>query len=221
MGVSLDRWPLWSEKALQGLAFWIGHRHSLYQHYPLGESALVAETCNLIFANLGPGEVLLCERQYTQLMPDGAWPSAHGAKSRADLAVVTGLTHSQAEGQRSLRGYLSAVIEVKRASAPKAQIDQDLKRLAIFKHANPDVRALLFVVAEAQRPKRFVASEGRAILGKNNISGADAHYRVRRACKAAAAFSGKESAHYACIIEVFPGRTSDNSLTSTPVRGMA
>jgi len=100
---------------------------------------------------------------------------------------------------------LSAVIEVKRASAPRAQIDQDLKRLAIIKHANPTVRALLFVVAEAHRPKRFVAPEGKAILGKNDIPGQDAHYRVRRACKAAAAFSGKGSAHYACIIEVFPG----------------
>ena len=205
MGKPLDRWPAWSEKALQGLAFWIGHRHALYPNYPLGESALVAEACNLIFANLGPGEILLCERQYTQLMPDGAWPRAQGARSRADLTVVTGLTHSQAEAQTSLRDYLSAVVEVKRASAPRAQIDQDLKRLAIFKHANPTVRALLFIVAEAHRPKRFVAPEGKAILGRNDIPGQDAHYRVRRACKAAAAFSGKESAHYACIIEVFPG----------------
>lgn len=205
MGKSLDRWPNWSEKALQGLAFWIGHRHALYPNYPLGESALVAEACNLIFANLGPGEVLLCERQYTQLMPDGAWPRDQGARSRADLTVVTGLTHSQAEKNPSLGSFLSAVIEVKRASAPRAQIDQDLSRLAILKNANPTVRALLFVVAEAHRPKRFVSPEGKAILGKNDIPGKNAHYRVRRACKAAAAFSGKESAHYACIIEVFTG----------------
>lgn len=205
MGEPLDRWPAWSEKALQGLAFWIGHRHALYPNYPLGESALVAEACNLIFANLEAGQVLLCERQYTQLMPEGSWPREQGARSRADLTVVTGLTHAQAEAQVSLQGHLFAVIEVKRASAPKAQIDQDLKRLALFKHQNPTVRALLFVVAEAHRPKRFVAPEGRALLGKNDIPGANAHYRVRRACKAAAAFSGKETAHYACIIEVFIG----------------
>ena len=133
------------------------------------------------------------------------WPAEQGPKSRADLTVVAGLTHSQAEAHDSLVGFLSAVIEVKRASAPRAQIDQDLKRLAIFKRANPHVRALLFVVAEAHRPRRFVTEKGRAILGKNNIHGQDAHYRVRRACKAAAAFSGKETAHYACIIEVFLG----------------
>lgn len=205
MGKLLERWPAWSEKALQGLAFWIGHRHSFYPNYPLGESALVAEACNLIFANLGPGEVLLCERQYAQLVRHGAWPSAHGARSRADLVVVTGLSHAQAKAHASLQSFLSAVIEVKRASAPKMQIDQDLARLATFKHANPTVRALLFVVAEAHRPKRFVTPEGTAILGKNDIPGQDAHFRVRRVCKAAATFSGKESAHYACIIEVFPG----------------
>jgi hypothetical protein len=159
----------------------------------------------LVFANLDSSEVLLCERQYTQLMPSGAWPREQGAKSRADLVVIKGLAHSQVEGQSSLRSYLSAVIEVKRASAPKAQIDQDLKRLAIFKQANPGARALLFVVAEAHRPRRFVTPGGKAILGKNNIPGANARYRVRRACKAAAAFSGKDSAHYACIIEVFIG----------------
>jgi hypothetical protein len=203
MNKSLNRWPTWSEKALQGLAFWIGHRRALYPNYPLGESALIAEACNLIFANLGPGELLLCERQYTQLMPDGMWPVSLGLRSRSDLSVVTGLTQSQAEKQSSLREYLSAVIEVKRASAPKRQIDQDLKRLAILKHANPEVRALLFVVAEAYRPQRFVTQEGKAVLGTFNIPGQNAHYRVRRVCKAAASFGSRESAHYACIIEVF------------------
>lgn len=205
MGELLDRWPAWAERALQGLAFWIGHRHSLYPNYPLGESALVAEACNLIFANLPPGEVLLCERQYTQLVPQGAWPPGQGARSRADLTVVTGLTYAQAVAQNSLIGHLSAVIEVKRASAPQSQINQDLKRLAILKQSNPTVRALLFVVAEAHRPKRFVSPEGKAILGKASVPGVSAHYRVRRACKASATFSGKESAHYACIIEVFSG----------------
>ena len=138
-------------------------------------------------------------------MPGESWPQSLGAKSRCDLAVVHGLSHAQATQMTSLIGHLSAVIEVKRAFAPKAQIDQDLQRLATFKSENPTVRAFLFVVAEAMRPKAFVAPEGKAILGKTPIKGAKAHYRVRRACKAAAAFSGKETAHYACIIEVYNG----------------
>lgn len=35
------------EDALQGLVFWIGHRHSLFYDYPLTEGALIAEICNL------------------------------------------------------------------------------------------------------------------------------------------------------------------------------
>lgn len=205
MGNHLDRWPKWSEKALQGLAFWIGHRHSLYRDYPLTEGALVAEACNLIYANLSADEILLCEQQYSRLMPVGSWPKKFGPKSRADLVIATEAAKSLANRASSLVPHLIAVVEVKRASAPRSQIDQDLKRLATFKLANLGARALLFVISEAHRPSRFVAPEGRAILGKHHIAGVEAHYRVRRACKATAAFSGKESAHYACIIEVFPG----------------
>lgn len=205
MGRSLERWPAWSEKALQGLAFWIGHRHALYPDYPLGESALVAEACNLIYANLKDGETLVCEKQYVHLLPQDMWPDGLGRRSRADLVVLNGISPGEAASETSLGAHVSVVVEVKRASAPKGQIEDDLKRLATFKRVSPNARAFLFVVSESYRPKKFVAPEGRAILGKHEIPGCDAHYRVRRACKAAAAFSGKESAHYACIVEVFVG----------------
>lgn len=205
MGDSLERWPQWSESALQGLTFWIGHRNALYRSYPLGESALVAEASNLIFANLTHDEVLLCETQYTKLMPPDTWPDAFGRKARADLAILSGVSHREAKNLDSYRSHLSAVIEVKRAIASRAKIDQDLRRLAIFKHRNPMVRAFLFLVSESYRPRRFVSPKGGAIRGKHDIAGLNAHFRVRRACKATAAFSGKESAHYACIIEVYPG----------------
>jgi hypothetical protein len=118
---------------------------------------------------------------------------------------VKGLNKAQAAKSESLLPYVRAVIEVKRASAPRAQIDDDRKRLAALKAANLNVRALLFLVSEATRPQRFVAPEGRAILGKHEIPTTTSHYRVRRACKAASAFSGTETAHYASIIEVFNG----------------
>ena len=50
MGATLPERQKWLENALQGLAFWIGHRHSLFNGYPLVEGALVAEACNLIQA---------------------------------------------------------------------------------------------------------------------------------------------------------------------------
>lgn len=205
MGLDLEQWPSWAEQALQGLAFWIGHRHALYRHYPLSEGALVAETCNLIHNHLKGGELLLCEEQYKRLVPRGTEFKTVGAKSRADLIVVSGITADQAKSATSLTPHLVAVIEVKRASAPKAQIDYDLQRLAMLKAVAPTACALLFLVSEAKRPTRFVSPEGRAILGENAIPGTSAKYRVRRACKATAAFSRKESAHYACIVEVFSG----------------
>lgn len=203
MGVHLEAWPTWAEQALQGLSFWIGHRHALYRHYPLSEGALVAETCNLIHAHLETGESLICEEQYKRLLPLGASTSGLGSKSRADLTVVRGISPSKAKDIPTLAGHIVSVVEVKRASAPKAQIDYDLQRLATLKTAMPSVRALLFLVSEAKRPSRFVSKEGRAILGERAIPGTSATYRVRRACKATAAFSGKDTAHYACIIEVY------------------
>ena len=95
---------------------------------------------------------------------------------------------------------------------------EDLKRLAELKRCNPKARALLFVIAEARLPRRFVTAEGKAILGKQNIPRHEGHFRVRRVCKAAASFSGKKSAHYACIIEVFCGSPSNNSPKRTRKR---
>ena len=118
MGRNLAPTPSWAERALQGLVFWVGHRRALYHHYPLSEGALVAETCNLIHANLDQDKRLLCERQYLKLLPAGHRLEAVHAKSRADIVVVRRPTQKQADGPGSLVNSLEAVIEVKRASAP-------------------------------------------------------------------------------------------------------
>lgn len=91
----------------------------------------------------------------------------------------------------------------KRALAARALIDQDLERLANLMLSNSGVRAFLFVVSESHRPDRFVTPDGLARPGEQKIDGINAHYLVRRICKATATFSGRESAHYACVIEVF------------------
>ena len=209
MGRNLAPTPPWAERALQGLVFWIGHRRALYRHHPLSEGALVAETCNLIYANLDKDKRLLCERQYRDLLPAGHSLEAVGARSRADIVVVRKPTQKQADGTGSLVNNLEAVIEVKRASTSGAQIDNDLRRLAEVKVAVQQVRAFLFVVSEAKQPlRRFVSPDGRAILGATEIHETPATYRVRRVCKASASFNGRKTAHYACIIEVEPNRVS-------------
>ncbi len=46
----------------------MGHRRCLYRDYPLAEGALVAEVCNLIYANLPENLQLLCEVQYSSFV---------------------------------------------------------------------------------------------------------------------------------------------------------
>ena len=192
MGKALKKWPSWVERALQGVAFWIGHRQSLYSNYPLSEAAMVTEACNLIHANLPNDYNLRCEVQYSEFVNGDADGTILTERARVDLVV---------EEIGSSRP--SFVIEVKRASAPTSQVNKDLQRLAAVKTQLPGVRAFLFVISEKSRPGRYVSEEGQSILGKNRINKTDAYYRVRRTWKAAKAYKSKESAHYACLLEVF------------------
>jgi hypothetical protein len=205
------RLPYWAERALQGLVFWIGHRHALYRDYPLFEGALVAETCNLIYANFRCREVLHCEEQYSGLVPPDRRRqfTEQKPRPRADLVVTAQPDTGQAGKSADLLFKAEAVIEVKRSSAGQREIDKDLKRLAKLKVANSKLRTFLFVVSEAGKAgraimwKRFVSKNtGKAIRRETKIPGTSCHYCVRRVLKAAASFGGYKSAHYACIIEV-------------------
>lgn len=210
MGETLPARQKWLETALQGLAFWIGHRHSLFRHYPLAEGALVAEACNLIQANIPHELVLFPECMYKNLLVDGAAIPEVGAQARADLVLCT-----KAALETGRNGNVAAhtrfVLEVKRADASKQLIDSDLIRLHNYlAQATPGTRCFLIVVSERKSPKRFV-KEGKSILGEHKIAATDGHYRVRRSVKAAASFSGKSSAHYVCLIEVFlKGQSAQN-----------
>lgn len=178
--------PSWAEASMQGLVFWIGHRRAIFRGYLLLEAAIVAETCNLIYANLADDQSLLCEQHYLELAHNCGLESG----CRADLVVAN-------------QDNAEAVIEVKRGSATMGEIMGDLKRLAALKQVIPDVRALLFLVSENRRPAQFVGENGQVRRGRHQIEGTPAHYRVRRACKASASFERPNSAHYACVIEVF------------------
>jgi len=161
---------------------------------------MVAETCNLIFANLRGNEQLLCERLYRTLAPKGVWSA--GSQERADLLVVqdhsTAITTTQ-----NLSGTSFVVIEVKRASASRSLIDKDLERLARLKAAVPKNKVMLFLISEARRPDRFVGPDGVRSKVTYSIPKTNAYFRVIRACKASSRFSRRDTAHYACILEVF------------------
>lgn len=202
MGLTLPERQKWMEHALQGLAFWIGHRHSLFKGYPLSEGALVAEACNLIQANLPHDLVLLPECMYRNLVAEGSAVQGIGSQARADLVLCDAA--AKAIGREgNLSAHTKFVIEVKRGNASKQSINEDLTRLhAYLQVATVGTRCFLFIVSESFAPRRFV-KDGKSILGAHPIPGSAGHYRVRRSVKAAASFSGKESAHYVCLLEVF------------------
>lgn len=202
MGTSLPERQPWLEHALQGLAFWIGHRHSLFRDYPLAEGALVAEACNLIQANLPHDFVLFPECLYKNLTLDQSAVAGIGAKARADL-VLCDIAARTIGREGHIAAHTRFVIEVKRGNASAQAINDDLKRLHSYLGSSAHgTRCFLLVVSESRAPTRFV-KDGKSKLGAHDIPGADGKFYVRRSVKAAASFSGKTSAHYVCLVEVF------------------
>jgi len=195
--VKLPPPPGWASPALQGLAFWIGHRRALYSGSPLGESALVAELCNLIHTHLPKTKQLRCEVQYADLKAKAKWL---GPLARLDLLV------SEHADDPKASPVPIAALEVKRAGAAKSLIVRDLKRLAALKVAQPGIRAFLVVVAEASLPKDYVNKDGEADTRSHAIPETAFRWKVRRVLKASHTFKKEriKAAQYVCLIEVLP-----------------
>lgn len=125
-----------------------------------------------------------------------------GPQARADL-VICDIAAKPIGRDRNVATHVRFVIEVKMRYASTQSINEDLSRLhALLQVAVQGVRCFLLVVSERHAPKRFV-KDGKSTLGAHPIPGTTGKYRVRRSVKAAAIFSGKESAHYVCLLEVF------------------
>lgn len=202
MGKRWQERPKWAEITLQGLAFWIGHRHSLYPHYPLPEGALVAEACNLIQANLGSDQMLLCERTYRTLLPHPSPSQILSSQMRADLTIAT-LGARQKDRADNVSKHVRYIIEVKRGNSTWTEIQQDLKRLFEARRlSSAQVRCFLFVICERYRRPELITKEGQSDLAEQAINGVNGLFKVRRTCKAAASFGNRETAHYACLVEV-------------------
>jgi hypothetical protein len=201
MGYRMPDRPRFLETALQGLAFWIGHRQAVFPFYPLAEAALVAEMCNLIQANLSDTLSLRPEYLYRDLVPPDRRDRFDGL-TRADLVITTKLPDQPARGA-NLAEHVQFVMEVKRSAAGKGLIDEDLRKLHRFLEATPtQARALLIVTSESKAPDRFV-EDGKSRLHSHEIPKCAGCFHVRRTVKAAASFSNKTTAHYVCLIEVF------------------
>ena len=203
------------KKALQGVTYWIGHRRCLFNHYPLGEAAMVAELCNLIFTHLHDDQSLQCEVQYSSLVAPGKLPSDLTERARVDLVIWK--QHSEGN---EIPQFL---IEVKRGSATKSEIDKDLQRLASISAVLPKCRKILIVAAEAERPERFVNGEGQSITGKHPVPlNSNYIYRVRKTAKAIHAVreGNFDRAQFACLIEVLPKVSAlKSNVKAAPTKG--
>ncbi len=211
----LDRWMI---NAIQGLTFWVGYQHAFYSYYPLVEGALVAELRKLIQAQLPQEKCILPERMYKDLLP----PNAHSrSTTRVDLVVAD--TSAMGAPQGNIARYADYVIEVKRAGATLEKRNSDLRRVCSFLgDAGPGKRGFVLVVSESGIPDDYVSSRsGTSRPGYRKIFSEEqgqadspeivGHYRVRRTCKASRTFKVTGSAHYACLLEVFPLRPDQAS----------
>ena len=190
--------PHWLRRALLGTCYWMGHRRALYRDYPLGESAMVAELCNLLFANLPSDRKLICEVQYSQLIDIPEEDSEFTEKSRVDLCICGPIINKKADPLERVE----YVLEVKRGSASTGAVNDDLRRLLEFKRARPKIRAFLLLVSEGRRPTRFVSEASFAIKKNLPIPDTNGFCRTRAVLKAVPAVKSLDTAHYGCAIEV-------------------
>ncbi len=199
----MEKIPQWLIDAMQGVTFWIGHRRTIFRHYPLSESALVTEACNLIQANISENYYLFPEQTYKKLSK-APLPPILDKQKRADLAIY----YSEEKNTKKDVDNLRYVFEVKRANTTKKSRIKDIKRLACLLEdkRNSNIRCFLIVISEHDMPEDYVTLEGNARTTKHFIDCGNtktAYYSVRRVLKASAGFRNKKSGHYACIIEVF------------------
>lgn len=202
MGLELPERTIWGERVLQGLTFWVGHRKALFDGYPLPEAALVAEACTLLQASMPKDLFLECEVMYRKLVPAGAQRVVLGDLDRVDLVITR--TPLAELGEAEFPDHVDYIIEVKRSQAAKGLIERDIKRVYEALALSPGkFRGLLFVVSQSSIPKQFVTEDGVSKKGPHRLEGTDAWYVVRRTCKAASSFQQFDTAHFACLIEVF------------------
>ena len=194
--------PYWSEKTLQGLAYWIGYRNCYYFDHPLTEGAIIAETCSLIYSHLSENERLLAEIMYKNLINDKSNDLTTN-HTRADLVIINTRKYKRKE---NISNIVNCIIEVKRAEAGKKLIIEDIKRLhnALNYNDNLDVRAFLIVVSQSRINLPIANSSGCANRKFSEIT-QGIPCNIIRLCKATSSFNKDniKRAKYACIIEVY------------------
>jgi hypothetical protein len=184
--------PAWLRKSMAGVCFWIGHRQATYRGYPLGESALVAEFCNLLYANTReePYEVA-CEVAYKVLL--GLKPSSKESR-RADVCLFL--------EQSDKSNAVKFVFEVKRYCLGKSEIDADLKKSLEIKRKSPQARVFVAIFSEGKLPKEYVTTQGTKSKEEFQIEG-DGFAKTVAVMKAIKVMKKIDEGHFSCALEIF------------------
>ena len=157
--------PEYIENAMQGLAYWIGYKKSLYHYYSLSESATVTEFCSLLQAGLNNNEYVLCERQYSNFFtqtPEGL------ENKRIDITIVEISKNDTENFEKSFstpknkkeNGFLKdcakVVFEVKLLDSPDSLKKEDYKRLKKIKEENKNIITYFLLISENNLPQKYV-----------------------------------------------------------------
>ena len=194
---TLSTIPYWADNLLQGLVFYIGYKSKMYWNYDIMEGTIADEMCVLLNANFHKGEKALREVKYREIHQQEN-PDA----TRCDIVIAQPFNLNDEE---QLTKNISAIIEIKRYKKDNDKlIMNDLNRVLKAVIENQAIRGFVIVVAQHRRPHNFVNEEGSANRKKFNLDNDLGIAKVRRVCKAATSYKKKESASYACLIEVIP-----------------
>ena len=196
-------------EAMQGICFWVAHRHSYYYKHQLPEGAIVAELANLIEGRMPASHHLYCEVMIKNTLEHSF--SEHFNDQRADLILAgekVGMTECR---KHDFSQSVDTIIEVKRGSSLKIKLNDDLKKLVKIKQFNPALKTYLLIVSESKLPtqygwfaattQRTHAAEVIATKRKFFIEKINSHVAVRRVCKAMAS-SKANQVHSAVLVEV-------------------
>jgi hypothetical protein len=132
--------------ALRPIPYWVGFKREKYSGHHLPEGAIVAELRETLLLNAQAGWRVLCEEQYSRILP-----GQETSKDRADVVIRDGKN-----------GPYLAVIEVKRGATIDGRAREDLKSLALIRSTDDSIRAFFVQVTEAGRPKQGLTEAGKA-----------------------------------------------------------
>jgi hypothetical protein len=201
--VGLQTIPVWSSRALQGLAYWIGYQHSFGVADRLSEGAIATEFMRLMIVHREVGRTLETEVMYRHIPEISENPLFVSSRMRADLIVSRG--GRKRRDHPFAPGAVEAVVEVKHSRSQHSKVLDDIDLLGdLRRFSGAAIRGFLLYAAVNKRP-RFtdILGAGNGTIVESTPKGT--RYKVRRVCRATQRVPFRNQSaigHYVVLIEV-------------------